>query len=638
MCGIGGVLAPREPAAVAGGLRRMGACMAARGPDAEGTYVGDGVGLVHRRLSILDLSQAGNCPIPNEDGSVQALLNGEIYNWRELRDELVARGHRFRSHCDSEVLVHGYEEWGAALPARLRGMYALAVWDAGRGRLLLARDRLGEKPLYLRRGAGQLVFASTLAAVLAYDDADAAIDADAIACCLAHGFIPATHTVWKGVDVLPPAHYALAGPGGTFALQRYWSFPDVLPLDRNVTDAERGLERVLDDAVGRCLDADVPVGVFLSGGVDSSVVAALAARHAQGLRSFSIGFREAQWNELPHARAVARHLGLDHAEALVDVRDVIGVLPALVWHYGQPFGDASAAPTFLLSRLARRHVKVCLSGDGGDESFAGYWRVQANVYAGRYGACIPETVRRHVVAPLAAGLGTAGRRLASMNTLSLAAPGGGYTNTQSWHEMLDELAGPALRPGLAHDRVACRVGRALDRPGASPLQRLLLDDFEVQLPDAFLTKVDVASMAASLEVRAPLLDVAVVETAWRLPDRMKLRHGERKWILKRIARRLVPSEAVDRPKMGFALPLPRWFRGELGDVLERLLADSVAAREGWIRPARVRDALREHRERIRDHDARLWLALWLELWFRVVATGELSRDADLSGWLAPCAS
>lgn len=638
MCGIGGILISQSTEVVAAGLRRMGQYMAARGPDAEGLFVGTGIGLVHRRLSILDLSELGNCPIPNEDGSIQALLNGEIYNWRELRTQLLAHGHRFRSMADSEVLCHGYEEWGEALFARLRGMFALAIWDQPRARLLLARDRMGEKPLFLLREGERTLFASSIPALLAYDDKPRSVNPDAIACCLAHTFIPATHTVWQGISVFPPAHYATIDVENTLSLHRYWSFSDERSGAVSVSAAEREVERVLEDSVRRCLDADVPVGVFLSGGVDSSLVAALATRQHREMHSFSVGFEESEWSELEHARRVADHLDLEHHEIVIGPMDVLRILPRLVWHYGQPFGDSSAVPTHMVSILARQHVKVCLSGDGGDESFAGYWRVQSGVYAARYGALVPKVLRQHVVPAIAGLLGPLGRRVAAMNALSLAAPGSGYTNSQSWHEMLGEVAGPALRPGLDHDRVACRVGRALDRDGATTVQRLLFDDFQVQLPDDYLTKVDVASMAASLEVRAPMLDVAVLETAWRLPDRMKLHWGESKWILKRIAARLVPAEAIYRPKMGFAMPLPRWFERELGLVLERLLIDSVAKREGWIDNERVLHELQDHRNGVRDNHTRLWLMLWLELWFRVVVTGEMNRNADLSEMLGPCAS
>jgi asparagine synthase (glutamine-hydrolysing) len=637
MCGIGGISVAQGREPLMAGLRRMGRCMEARGPDDEGFFLQPGIGLVHRRLSILDLSKLGNCPMPNEDGSIHALLNGEIYNWRELRAELIARGHHFRSMSDSEVIPHGYEEWGEALFCRMRGMFALAIWDQPRARLLLARDRVGEKPLYLLRDHDQTLFASSITALLAYDEKPRPLRPDALACCLSHSFIPATHTVWKGIDVFPPAHYAVVD-SGALSLHRYWSFPDERPRAIGVSVAEPEVERALEDSVRRCLDADVPVGVFLSGGVDSSLVAALAARHSPGLDAFSVGFEESAWSELDYARRVASHLGLKHHETLIRPADVLRVLPQLVWYYGQPFGDASAVATHLLSIAARQHVKVCVSGDGGDESFGGYWRVQAGVYAARFGALVPQAMRRRAVPAIAARLGAPGKRLAAMNALSLAAPGVGYTNAQSWHEFLAEVAGPALRPGLDHDRVACRVGRTLDRESATVVQRLLFDDFQVQLPDDYLTKVDVASMAASLEVRAPMLDVEVMETAWRLPDRMKLHWGQRKWILKRIAARLVPADVIYRPKMGFALPLRRWFQMELGSVLERLLTDSVAAREGWIVADRVARELRDHREGASDNHTRLWLILWLELWFRVVVCGELERDADLLRMLDPCAS
>ena len=349
MCGIAGVRVFEGSEVVAAGLRRMGCVMAARGPDDEGLFIGPGVGLIHRRLSILDLSELGNCPMPNEDGSVQALLNGEIYNWRELRAELLAHGHRFRSMSDSEVLSHGYEEWGEGLFTRLRGMFALAIWDQPRARLLLARDRLGEKPLFHLRDGGQILFASSIPALLAYDEKSRPLNPDAIVCCLSHSFIPATHTVWNGIEVFPPAHYGVINGDGELSLHRYWNFPDERPRAVAVSVAEDEVERVIDDSVRRCLDADVPVGVFLSGGVDSSLVAALAARHQQGLRSFSVGFEESAWSELDYARRVASHLGLEHHEIIVHPRDVLKILPRLVWHYGQPFGDASAVPTYMVS-------------------------------------------------------------------------------------------------------------------------------------------------------------------------------------------------------------------------------------------------------------------------------------------------
>jgi asparagine synthase (glutamine-hydrolysing) len=633
MCGIGGVVFPDGGLVPIDRLAAMSKAMQARGPDDHGTFFAPGIGLVHRRLSILDLSELGNCPMPNEDGSIQALLNGEIYNWRELRTDLLAKGHHFRSKTDSEVLSHGYEEWGETLFARLRGMFALAIWDQTRSRLVLARDRMGEKPLFLCRDGGQTFFASSINALIAYKGTAPPINPNALVCCLAHTFIPATHTAWQGIDVFPPAHFGIVERDGSMSFRRYWALPDEEPRPISVSNAEREVELAVEDSVVRCLDADVPVGIFLSGGVDSSLVAALAARHHPNMHSFSVGFEEIGWSELQFARAVATHLRLEHHETIVRPRDVLKILPMLVWHYGQPFGDASAVPTYMLSKLARKQVKVCLSGDGGDESFGGYWRVQSGVYAARYGSLVPEPMRRHVVPAVAGLLGGVGQRLNAMNKLSFSEAGAGCTNSESWHDRLGELAGPALRPGLEHDRVACRVGRALNRERATVVQRLLFDDFQVQLPDDYLTKVDVASMAASLEVRAPLLDVSVLESAWRLPDRMKLHWGNRKWLLKRIAARLVPSEVIYRPKMGFAMPLPQWFRGDIGAALEHLLEQSVAEREGWIDSERAMQELQDHRHGRGNHHVRLWLVLWLELWLRVLVTGELQPQTDLAAVL-----
>ncbi len=639
MCGIGGVVSLPGDQVSEAGLLRMGEAMAARGPDAQNLFIAPGVGLVHRRLSILDLSPMGNCPMPNEDGSIQVLLNGEIYNWRELRSELVGLGHLFRSMSDSEVISHGYEQWGAGVFSRLRGMFAVAIWDGPRARLLLARDRVGEKPLFYLCEQGATIFASTIPALQAYTGTERPISADALVCYLAHGFIPATHTVREGVAVFPTAHYATFDAGKPPTLCPYWQLPTERPRRVSVSQAEQAVTTVLDDSVHRCLDADVPVGVFLSGGVDSSLVAALAARHHPAMHSFSIGFDETAWNELPYARRVAEHLGLEHQEAIVRSRDVLRVLPKLVWHFGQPFGDPSAVPTFLVSELARREVTVALSGDGGDESFAGYWRVQAGLYSARYARAVPSVVRRHVVPLVASRLGRLGRRLGAMNTLSLAAAGRGYTNSQSWHDSLATIAGPSLQSGLAHERVACRVGRSPQRAESTTvIQRLLLDDFQVQLPDAYLTKVDVASMAASLEVRAPLLDVAVLEAAWRQPDRMKLHWGESKWLLKRIAARLVPRDVIYRRKMGFAMPLAAWFRRDLGACLKMLMADSVAGRLGWIDAQRARYELDEHCLGVRDHHVRLWLILWLELWFRISVVGEMDRATDLGQMVDLCGS
>ncbi|NTW87559.1 MAG: asparagine synthase (glutamine-hydrolyzing) [Desulfobulbaceae bacterium] len=617
MCGIAGQFfnAPYTPNETV--LAAMGSAMQYRGPDDEGLYCAPHIGLVHRRLSIRDLSPAGRCPMSSADGSIQILFNGEIYNWRELRAELEASGYPFFSQSDTEVILRGYEAWVEALIPRLRGMFAIAIWDGKQQRLLLARDRAGEKPLYYHPTETGLAFGSSIEAITSVL-ANHEIDPVAIACYLVHSFIPHTRTVWQDIRVLPPAHMLVVAPGNAPEIRTYWDFPRILPCRKmNLQTCMHSIEAVVEDSVVRCLDADVPVGVFLSGGVDSSLLAAMAARHKPGLPAFSLGFNEKDLSELPYARKVAAHLGLPHYYIEIDAQDVLSCLPHLVVQYGQPFGDASAVPSFLVAKLAREHVKVCISGDGGDESFGGYWRMQSGVYANRYGSWIPRILRENVVPFLAKRFGGVGRRWAAMNQLSLAAPGTGYTNSMSWLHRLGEIAGPCLQLVINDDLTSFRVGKSLARSEASIVQRILYDDFQVQLPDDYLTKVDVASMAASLEVRAPFLDQQVIEAAWSLPDGMKLHWGQLKWLLKHIAARWVPPEVVYRPKMGFAMPLEHWWRGILGNCLENLLNDSVAESEGWIQVAPVRRLLAEHR-RGRDHHTRLWLVLWLELWFRLV--------------------
>lgn len=617
MCGIAGQFLHRDAMPELALLTGMAEVLRYRGPDDVGLYQGPHIGLVHRRLSIRDLSPAGRCPMVSVDGQMRIVFNGEIYNWRELRAELIILGFRFGSQSDTEVVLYGYEAWGDSVFARLRGMFATAIWDAGRQCLVLARDRAGEKPLFFAIAPESLVFASSVAA-LAPTRVLEDVDPVGVACHFAHGFIPASHTIWRGVQVLPPAHFLTIAPGQPPVMHRYWDFPVNARSKRGIQAAEQAVEATLDDSVARCLDADVPVGVFLSGGVDSSLIAALAARHRPGIPAFSLGFAEATHSELPYARRVAEQLGLEHVTVDLKVDDVIAWLPHLVAQFGQPFGDSSARPSYGIARLARQSVKVCLSGDGGDESFGGYWRMQSGVYAARYGAWVPRPIREWFVPAVAGRLGQFGRRWAAMNELSLQPPGAGYTNDQSWFRELARLAGPALGPSLGVDFGGLRVSKALTRPEASLVQRLLYDDFQVQLPDAYLTKVDVASMAASLEVRAPFLDQQVLELAWGLPDRTKLHWGQRKWLLKRIAARHVPAEVVYRPKMGFAMPLQGWFRGLLGDFLAELMDESLAVNEGWIRIEPVRACLMEHRAG-QDHSTRLWLVLWFELWLRLVA-------------------
>jgi asparagine synthase (glutamine-hydrolysing) len=639
MCGIGGIVYRDRRLPEAAALARMSEAMRERGPDDSGDYRGPGIGLVHRRLSILDLSPAGRCPMGTDDGRIQVVHNGEIYNFLELKRELETRGHRFRSRCDSEVVLRGYAEWGTAVVDRLEGMFAFAIWDDSHERLVLARDRSGEKPLYYRDGAEDLAFSSTLIAMRSFCGDGLEVAPEAIECFLSHAFIPSSHTIWKGVHTLPPAHLAVFERKRGLRVERYWDLPRRESTSLSTRDAEERLEAALDRSVRARLIADVPVGGFLSGGIDSSLVMALAARHNHAIHSFSIGFEETDFSELPYARRVAESIGSTHHELILKDDDLLAIVPRLVWHYGQPFGDSSSIPTHLVSRFTRQAVKVALSGDGGDESFAGYWRAQANWYADRFRSILPERVRRRAVPALCfsaerAGLAGIAARLRALHELSLGPPGAAYTDALSWFNHRDAILGPELRealrgPGVRHDPVRCRTGHEWESDRCTPLQQLLYDDFQTLLPDDHLVKVDIASMAASLEVRTPFLDHNFVELAWSLPDSMKIRLGSRKWLLKRVAARHVPREVVYRRKAGFALPMVHWWRGRLAQVLSRLLVDSRCVERGWIERAAVERFLEEHRTGRAQHHVRLWLVLWLELWARVVIEMSMDRNTSL---------
>jgi asparagine synthase (glutamine-hydrolysing) len=424
MCGIGGIVLQQPGRLSEAPLQSMIDAMRSRGPDDSGMFISDHVGLVHTRLAVRDLSSSAKCPMHSPGGEASIVFNGEIYNWRELRHSLERAGYQFHTQSDTEVLLHGYLRWGNGPFSRLRGMFALAIWDTRSQSLLLARDRAGEKPLFYAEGEDALCFASS---PRLFDPLlqGSHISPVAVACYLAHSFIPAPLTIYREVFVLPPAHYLTVSVGRGSELRRYWDFPKSAPEQLSAVECERTIEACLSDIVARCLDADVPVGLFLSGGVDSSLVAALATRHRRNLPAFTIGFKETALSEVPYAQRVARLLGLEHHVSFLTPEDVIEWLPYLVNQYGQPFGDSSALPTYALARLARQHVTVCLCGDGGDESFAGYWRAQSTVYAARYGRFVPRFVRQRIVPFLASILGNAGRRWGALHDLSLQPPAAG---------------------------------------------------------------------------------------------------------------------------------------------------------------------------------------------------------------------
>jgi len=626
MCGICGHLAvetQRPPDAP--GVRRMAAALAHRGPDAEGFH-SDGPALLgHRRLSIIDLSAAANQPILNEDGTVAAVVNGEIYNFAELRRELEAKGHHFRSHSDSETLVHLYEEHGEDCVAKLRGMFALALWDGRNRTLLCARDRVGKKPLHYAALGDGFWFASELRALHAGLQRRLDVDLDALDEYLTLQYVPAPRTAFAGVRKLEPAHTLVVKPGGTPRVSRYWRLSFAQGPAMSEREAVGEVRRLLEESVKLRMVADVPVGAFLSGGLDSSTVVALMARaSSRRVTTFSIdlpgGAGEAKW-----ARLVAERWKTDHHELTV-TPDMVHILPEIVRRHGEPFADASAVPTHYVSELTKRHVTVVLSGDGGDEAFGGYHRyglerIARGIAALPLGARLVEELLRRLPGPrmvIARDFAPFLRRPVAERYLYFLA---------RWHRDKARIVGPALRERALENRVARDFTALLSASSATDDTNRLLDlDVQTYLPDDILTKVDIASMAHALEVRCPLLDHVLLERVAAMPGALKL-HGLRgKQILRRAVKDLVPAPILTRRKRGFSLPLARWFRGELEELARDLLTDRTARERGLFDPASVVRILDEHRAG-GDHADRLWSLIVLELWFRTYVDGAAAASS-----------
>ena len=599
-------------------IEEMCAWIRHRGPDDQGVFVDGAVGLGHRRLAIIDLSPGGHQPMVSANGRFWVVFNGEIYNYRELRQQLESKGTSFRTSSDTEVLLAAFEAYGTDCLSKLRGMFAFALWDTQTRRLVLARDRVGKKPLYYRRDGHGLAFASESKAFFADPGFEARANLAAISGYLSLQYVPAPLSAFEGVQVLPPAHYLVASAEGV-AVHRYWRLSYGPKLVLSEDDAEAALLEKLKEAVELRLVSDVPLGAFLSGGVDSSVVVALMATlggHQGAVRTFSIGFGEEEFNELPYARAVAKRYDTQHREFIV--RPAIqDLLPRLVWHYGEPFADSSSVPTFYLSELTRQHVTVALNGDGGDEGFAGYDRYGVNGRNAAY-ATVPQPLRTlasHLVAALPATDGTVGRIRAWVRRHGLPADRKAAVERMLIDlDMKQRLCTPAFSAAgedtaLEHLRDAFFAADAHE-----PLDRLLSMDAETYLPGALLPKVDIATMAVGLEGRSPLLDHEVMEFAARLPVTYKRQGWDGKRLLKRLARRLVPLEVIDRPKRGFTLPLAEWFRHELADTLRDNLLGDAARRRGWIQPAAVERMIQQHTAATHDWNEQLWILLMLELW------------------------
>lgn len=622
MCGIAGFVNGHDVAADLEVLGRMTSTLAHRGPDGDGLFTEGAVGLGHRRLSIIDVA-GGAQPLSNEGGDVWITYNGELYNELALKSRLRVLGHVYKTSCDTETIVHLYEEEGLDFAKKLNGMFALAIWDARRGRLVLARDRMGQKPLYYSETpTGGLVFGSEPKALLKHPEVPKRLDPRGLARYLFYEYLPSPHSIWEGVKKLPPAH-VLIWERGKSTLSRYWSptwpAPDT-PHDRFAVEAEAFWEE-FRGAVASHRRADVPLGVFLSGGIDSSSVAAAVCEivPSRNVRTFSIGFEDPTFDESGHARAVAGFLGTDHRERTFSARSVLDLLPEVAGWLDEPFGDASILPTHLLSRFAREEVTVVLGGDGADELLAGYPTFAAERAARLYRR-LPGTAKSlagAAVGSLPVDFGNISLDFKLKQFLKGAAEPPPLAHQRWLGSFSGKEVGALLvgGPPFGFDVEAEHLARAWRlAPGADPLTRSLALYQDTYLPDDILTKVDRASMARGLEVRAPFLDAGLVDRVEALPSGYKYGRGRTKRLLKQAASGRLPTEVLRRPKKGFGIPVARWLRGPLAPLLDRLLAPDHLQAQGLFQPEEVARRVAEHREGTRDHRKPLWTLLMFQLW------------------------
>src|SRR2546421_2203620 len=619
MCGICGV-AGGDPAQSLDLVLRMCGAMAHRGPDEAGTVQHNAVVLGMRRLSIIDLA-GGHQPMANEDSTVWVVQNGEIYNHRELREQLAAAGHRFATQSDTEVLVHGYEEWGESVAERLNGQFAFCLHDRRSRLLLLARDRMGIKPLHYAVDGPRLVFASELKALLRDPALRRGIDPVALDQYLAYEFVPSPRSIVRGISKLRPGHtltWSLGSGDGRAVVRRYWA--PVLNVDgaapaRSVDAACEELRSVLRESVRKELISDVPLGVFLSGGIDSSAVAAMMTELGGDVKTFSVGFAERSFDEASYARGVASHLGTDHHELTLEPSMLLGLIPRLPVLLDEPLGDASIIPTYLLSTFTREHVKVALGGDGGDELFAGYPTLQAHRLAGYY-LRAPALLRRAIVEPLVQRLPVSRGNLSFDFRAKRFVNGAPHPVAERHRRWMGSFASEE-RTALLSREVRASLGEANggdEFDSYDPLNQVLMMDMRLYLENDILVKLDRASMMASLEGRVPLLNNDFVAYATSLPLHMKLRGMRSKFLFKRALRGVLPNRILNRPKKGFGIPVAAWFRGPLKEQMLSVLAPDRLSREGFFEPRAVRGLIDDHLAGRRDNRKQLWTLFAFQLW------------------------
>jgi len=606
-------------------ISAMSSVLKHRGPDDHGIYIDGPVGIGHQRLSIIDISAAGHQPMANEDGSIWIVFNGEIYNFEELRRELQGKGHVFASHTDTETIIHLYEEEDTDCLNRLRGMFAFAIWDSIKQRLFVARDRVGKKPLVYTVTDDAVIFASEIKALLQDPSVTAEVDSEALHHYLTYQYVPSPWTMFKGIRKLPPAH-SLVVQRGNITTRQYWnlSYAQKLALP-TLGDYVDQFMAVFTEAVKIRLRSDVPLGAFLSGGIDSSAtVAVMSQLTNRPIKTFSIGFDVSEYNETTFASMVAKRFNTDHTEFIVNP-DAMTILPKLVWHYNEPFADSSAIPTYYVSKLTREHVTVALNGDGGDESFAGYERYIADKLAGYYEK-IPCLVRERIIKRALSFIPHQENRSSFFRRLKRFVNGISEKAERRYvrwicgfdNEMKNDLYSAAFAEKIAAiDSVDLIVNWYAKADASAFLDKTLFVDIMSYLPDDLLVKVDIASMANSLEARSPFLDHKLMEFAAALPPHLKLNGVQSKYLLKKAFSSLLPRTVLYRKKMGFGVPIDRWLRGQLKELTYQILLEKRTVERGLFKQQAVRMLIDEHMSKRADNSYRIWSLLFLELWYRM---------------------
>jgi asparagine synthase (glutamine-hydrolysing) len=646
MCGICGVITHNHYGIQPETVKRMCNVLSHRGPDDEGMLLlrgnqyleirgqgvfhinGDGfeVGLGQRRLSIIDLSDLAHQPMCNEDGTMWIVFNGELYNFQEIKPELQDRGHSFRSRSDTEVILHAYEEWGPDCLQRFRGMFAFAIWDSKLRRLFITRDRLGKKPLVYLKRDGCFAFASEIKALLQIPGIERKVNLKALHDYLTYQYVPSPDSIFEGIYKLPPAHYLVMDRSGEIKVERYWKlrFSSAGGRTTDINETSEAIREKLEESVRLRLISDVPLGAFLSGGIDSSLIVGLMAKLSEKpVQTFSIGFEEKEFDELDYARVVAKHFSTDHHEFIVKP-DAVDILPKLVWHYNEPFADSSAIPTFYVAKMTRDYVKVVLTGDAGDENFAGYNRYLRSKWVAQFSR-IPEKMRRKFL-PLFLRLAAQMHwKEKTFNRLADFVAAISSNQARNYAEQVkifnagekeDLYSSDFIDILKGVDSVDYLVRKYEEAETEDLTDQLLYLDINTYLPEDLLVKMDIATMANSLEARVPFLDHPLMEFVASLPSSLKLRGNITKYILKKAYADFLPHDILTRRKMGFGVPMGRWFRKELKHYMFDVLLDRRTVDRGFFRKERIEILLKEHIQGRYDHSAKIWALLFLELWFR----------------------